>query len=103
MCTDHALYQEGRLFPSHVDENVFISNYGIATDAHVYECLGLTHVVNCTPDVPFVEGVPGLVTMRIPVADTADYDITQYTPQSNKFITDAVDHGHRVLVHCKHG
>lgn len=54
MCSDSADYEEGRLYPSQITDNVFLSNFGVASSKKVLRRLGITHCVNCTVDCPFV-------------------------------------------------
>lgn len=53
MCTDSDDYEEGRLYPSQIADDVFLSNYGVASSKKVLQRLGITHCVNCTVDCPF--------------------------------------------------
>ena len=42
----------GRLFPSCIEKNLYLGNWGVASEKKVFQCLKITHVVNCTPDHP---------------------------------------------------
>lgn len=53
-CTNTPMYEEGRLFPSQITDNIFLSNFGVASSKEVIQTLGITHVLNCTQDCPFV-------------------------------------------------
>ena len=53
-CTNHARYEEGRLYPSQIVDNIFLSNFGVASSKKVTNTLSVTHILNCTKDCPFV-------------------------------------------------
>ena len=97
------------MYPSLVFESfdgaqMYVSNYGAATDPHVFHAMGITHVVNCTPDVSFVEGVnTSVATIRVPVHDVAEADMTPYLQEVFAFMQEAFNNKQKVLVHCKHG
>lgn len=57
MCSNSCFYMEGRLFPSNIEENVFLSNFGVASSKDILHILGITHVLNCTVDCPFADEV----------------------------------------------
>jgi hypothetical protein len=109
LMTGHALYVEGRLFPSQIDDRVFLSNYGVASNPAVVQLLGITHVINCTVDCPFVvlrecDPAVQLALLRIPVIDESDQQIGSYFRMASEFLAAALaDHASRVLIHCKHG
>lgn len=115
LCTDHQNFVEGRLFPSQIDDNVYLSNYGVASNPDVLKLLGITHILNCTKDCPFAgsNGVDDtqLSTsnfpyhfLRVPVVDETDQEIHLYFEQAIKFIQDALSNQNcRVIIHCKHG
>lgn len=102
-----------------VDEPVlggplYLSSHALAHDPAVLRALGITHVINVTPDHPNAPGMEhphheGIVSyLRIPVVDSVDVDIGQYFAQACEFIDRAFDRprGARapaVLVHCRHG
>ena len=111
LMTGHPHYVEGRLFPSQIDDRVFLSNYGVASNPDVVRLLGITHVINCTVDCPFVVLPPECDPMavqpallRIPVIDESDQQIGSYFRVASEFLDAALaDHVSRVLIHCKHG
>ena len=90
LCTDNGKYKEGQLYPSEINENVYLCNLGVATNVDVLKAIGITHVVNCTPNSPFATKVSSterelddsslsqvetLQTLRIPIVDDADENI----------------------------
>jgi hypothetical protein len=109
LCKDGDGYEEGRLFPSHVLPQVYLSNYGIASDPRAIQCMGITHVVNCTPHHPFAcaEGPHATINMRVAVTDIAEDALRMQTffEPATAFMNDAVQKNpnNKILVHCKHG
>ena len=132
MCTGNANYIEGLLFPSEISDNMYLSNYGVASNPTVLHLMKITHVINCTEDCPFVtdivtqndsdidgssssdllEKVSHIKNMRVPVTDTHSHIIAAFFDKAYDFIesalvaTDIEGNCHsqaRILVHCKHG
>ena len=113
LCTDHVNYVEGRLFASQIGERVFLSNFGVASNPDVITLLGISHIINCTVDCPFVDcsspeehpNLTSLVKLRVPVVDERDQQICEHFQTAIEFIQSALssDISHRVLIHCKHG
>lgn len=113
MCTADSDYSEGRLYPSQVDNDVFLSNYGVASNPDVISILGITHVVNCTIDCPFVDTSNELETkiednihthqikstvgcsvpqkLRVPVVDDQDQQICDHFQTALEFIQNALN------------
>jgi hypothetical protein len=118
LCSNHPNYLEGRLFPSQIDENVFLSNYGVASNPDILTLLGITHILNCTKDCPFagsngvddtdLQGSVNFSFLRVPVVDERDQEIHLYFRQAIEFIESALttnqrESHNRVVIHCKHG
>jgi protein-tyrosine phosphatase len=116
LCSNHPNYLQGRLFPSKIAENVFLSNYGVASNPDILQLLGITHILNCTKDCPFagsngVDDTELLASsslnfsfLRVPVVDERDQEIHFYFQQAIDFIESALGKdGNRVVIHCKHG
>lgn len=114
-CSDYPGYQHGMLFPSHIEDRVYLCAGGIATNVDVLRALKVTHIVNCTVDYPFVNEIPmdsvgtactlQFDRLRIPVVDDRDSRIQDYFPEAVSFIDTALLQAPEnvVLVHCKHG
>lgn len=122
MLTISKSYAKGTLYPSQITDSVFLSNLGVATNVNALEALGITHVVNCTPECTFanerkdidslspaeIAYANNLEYLRIPVIDDRDVRIADYFDQATEFVQHALaknekDNICRVLVHCKHG
>ena len=127
----HSFFEAGRLYPSLIARQcgtcLFLSNFGVASDPHVYYALQIKFVVNCSRDLPFVDEVASILRsqktltesqrpirtdlgvelidrLRIPVDDSVEHQICEHFTESVKFISEAMEkqEGH-VLIHCKHG
>lgn len=116
LCTSDERYATGRLYPSKITENVYLSNYGVASNPDVLSILNITHIVNCTIECPYAEGVVegdigdegSYKALRVPVTDDRDQNIQIYFDRAVRFINDALSdqkNGKKnvVLIHCKHG
>jgi len=129
MCTDCATFEAGRLYPSHITRTVpltaqpcrrfvieeeasfggplFLSSHALAADPVVLRALGVTHVVNVTPDHPNADHLkaPTIRFLRIPVVDTYTEDLRPHFARACEFIDAAFarEAGAVVLVHCRHG
>jgi len=132
MCTDANNFEPDRLYPSQIigtlpkperplrtarfviEEEVnfggplYLSSHSLASDPVILSCLGITHVVNVTPEYPNVDQLAGRGAtrrfLRIPIVDRCDQDIRQYFESACEFIDKALaQEGAAVLVHCGHG
>ena len=51
--TSHMSYETGRLYPSKITDRIYLSNWGIASDAAIYRIMPFIKcVINCTYDHP---------------------------------------------------
>ena len=82
---------------------------GAGRDAEHKECLcahGITHILNCTDDVPnFHEDDPSLTYCKLWVGDFGnDIGIRRVFPQAHDFVKSAFQETtNKVLVHCANG
>ena len=75
------------------------------------QAAGITHVVNCTPDMPFITAeqvgqastVLGEFRVAVPDEDGAADEIAGYFDPATEFIDAAVKAGGKVYVHCETG
>jgi len=124
MCTDYAAFEPDRLYPSQItrtpamapqcrpfviEEEVcfggalFLSSHALAADPVVLAALGVTHVVNVTPDHPNAD-LLNIRFLRIPVVDNGTEDLSSHFARACEFIDRAFEReGAVVLVHCRHG
>lgn len=91
----------GQYFSNDCQEIVpglFIGHLGCATDPINLKNHKITRIVDVSrrPYVP----PPGVVVLRIPIPDVADYDIRKILRTTNNFIEQSLKQGHCVLVHC---
>lgn len=103
-CTGYSGFEASRIFPSAIAERLFLSHWSLASDPFVVcACLGATHVVNCTPDLPCCFEDQGVAYMRVPVKDEQGADLLAHLEPAAAFIREALAAGGVVLAHCKHG
>lgn len=103
-CSDLTGFEPSRIYPSCVAERLFLGHWALASDPFVVKsCLGATHVVNCTPEHPCCFQEDGLQYLRVPVADEQSADLLSHLEGAVAFVSDALDSGAVVLLHCKHG
>ncbi|CAE7927622.1 Mkp3, partial [Symbiodinium sp. KB8] len=101
-----------RLYPSLMalvgaETRLFLSNWGVASDPHTYNALGIKYVVNCSPEQQPIHAqlrVKLAGRLRVPVQDGADQRICDHFLESVEFLEKSVgaQSGH-ILIHCKHG
>lgn len=82
----------------------------------VLKTIGITHIVNCTPDVPFITrsqlgleqgraGEDDEFQFRVPVPDVdgAAVALGSYLDSAITFMADAIRSGGKIYVHCETG
>eukprot|EP01084_Bolivina_argentea_P050090 92099_1 len=58
MCSDNKYYEEGRLFPSQITNNIYLCNWGIASDGCIFKILNnIKYVINVTCDHPNIYNI----------------------------------------------
>ena len=87
--------------------NLFIGSAGAAYNFSGLVAANITHIVDVTPSV--IPRFPG-VFEYMHISDVHDYDeiedgenLAQYFPYSTEYISNALDQGGKVLVHCSEG
>jgi protein-tyrosine phosphatase len=109
MSTGGGGYEQSRLYPSEVMTRLYLSSHALAYDPAILLNLNVTHVVNVTPDHPnaprtdALKERPPIKYHRIPIVDDSSENIREYLTDAVAFISDAIDKGGVVLVHCRHG
>ena len=113
----------GRNAPTVIDDVVWLGPAPVNQSSEAYDdsdtshvavlrAAGITHVVNCTPDVPFISATQlGLAAgaavgeFRVPVPDEdgAADALDSFLDAATSFIQDAAAAGGRVYVHCETG
>lgn len=96
--------------PSHILPHLFLGAKKDAEDRELMQRLGITSVLNVTPDCPnYHEDLPGFRYKQLPIYDTWHQNIARFFDESYEFIdsTDAalpqnIGTG-RTLVHCSAG
>jgi hypothetical protein len=83
---------------------LFLGDKRVAQDKEYLKEKGLCHVVNATSEIRnYFESEAPFRYFQCPVADTEVAKLSPFLPGAVKFIQDAIDHGHHVLVHCRQG
>jgi predicted protein tyrosine phosphatase len=82
---------------------LYLSGAVEASSLHLLRYYGITHVINATEDLLLPEETQAFVSMRIPLRDVEEEDITPYFAPAASFIDSALETGGGVLVHCHAG
>jgi len=81
---------------------VFLGNAASSANLIGLQRAGTTHVVNATATLPnHFEGT--LSYLRLPLNDSLDDDLTPHLERACRFMSEALEHGGSVLVHCQQG
>lgn len=80
---------------------LYLSNFQPATNFDFLKTLGITHIVNASS----IENMfPGdLKYYRLKIDDLPSENISKYFEEINAFISNAINSGGKVLVHCDAG
>lgn len=98
-CSDFPGFEATRVYPSWVDQRVFLCHWAVAADAFVVRtCLHSTHVVNCTPHHACCFEGEGVQYFRVPVPDEASAQILPYLEPAVAFISGALANPDAVVV-----
>eukprot|EP00798_Chlamydomonas_sp_ICE-L_P019829 gene19829-26516_t len=89
---------------------LYIGNQTAAQDRNVQGAHGITHIVNCTADMPnYHEGAEGLSYYRFDVSshwrhmDATEESVTRFVEPMFTFVDKALEKGDGVLIHCLAG
>jgi protein tyrosine/serine phosphatase len=89
---------------------IFIGNAQAAQSVDILKANGIKRIVNCTDNMPiFLEGREGLKHLRFDVSswsryvDHTDQSIRNFTSPLFSFITEGLENGEGVMVHCLAG
>ena len=91
------------LYPAMVLPRLFLGGVESAEDRKVASDLGLTHVLTITADPHAVDVPPWCERLQLTLRDEKDEDIAQFFDTTFEFLSEALERGGRVLVHCKMG
>lgn len=80
---------------------LYLGNAAFASDIELLSGLGITHIVNCAKEVPdYFKGNFNFQYLHLLLNDVPDENISRFFTVSKDFITDALENGGVVLVHC---
>ena len=89
---------------------IYIGNAQAAQSETILAQHGISRVVNCTDNMPnFLEGRPGFKYLRFDVSNwgryigSGDNSVRAFTDPLFKFVTESLEGGHSVMVHCLAG
>lgn len=91
---------------SQINEHLFIGNYKIAKDVERLEEHGITCVVNCADALEHIVHSydDSMKWLHLPMYDCEfTGDVETYIPTAIEFIDEAIDEGHKILIHCHAG
>ena len=82
--------------------NIYIGNYSTSTNFDLLKTLGITHIISAIPtfNPPFEDKFKYL---HIEAYDDESQDITKYFEISNEFISECLNQGGKILIHCMGG
>ena len=82
--------------------NIYIGNYSTSTNYELLKRLGITHIISAIPtfNPPFEDKFNYL---HIEAYDDESQDINQYFEISNEFISECLNQGGKILIHCMGG
>ena len=81
---------------------VFLGNAASSQNWIGLQRAGMTHVVNATTTLSnHFDGM--LSYLRVPIDDSIDDDLTPHLERACRFMSEALEHGGSVLVHCQQG
>ncbi|PSC74445.1 MAP kinase phosphatase with leucine-rich repeats 3 [Micractinium conductrix] len=89
--------------PCRLMPRLYLSGAVEASSLHMLRHLGITHVLNATEDLLLPEEGLGFTTLRCPLRDVEEEDITPHLPDASAFIDEGLASGGSVLVHCHAG
>lgn len=83
--------------------SLFISSHQVAADLEILKRSGITHIVNTAADVCFnhFQGQFQYLTYYLKDANNEEISILFY--RTLKWVSDAIESGGRVLIHCREG
>lgn len=88
-------------FPNESNQVIYLSGDSGANDFAKLSELGITHILNVSDCIPnYYENTNSITYMRVPIQDYGSICLRDYFTEVFKFITNALESGGRILVHC---
>ena len=90
---------------SKLTDNIYLSCFRVANEAALLQSVGITHVLNCAAnsDSFSVSESPEFTYLRLPIADNSEKNFNEFVFEATNFISEAINCGGKVLIHCKEG
>jgi protein-tyrosine phosphatase len=82
-----------------ITDQIYLGNYTAAEDRALLHNLGITHIINVTPELPLFPGE--FIYLCIPVIDLEETDISKYFRVAKQFISQELSK--KIFVHCMAG
>jgi predicted protein tyrosine phosphatase len=93
--------------PVEVNPRLYLGDAKAALSCECHQRHGFMLVVNCTTNIPFIDGVENATHVRVPVEDNGNVEEIEKLEQKLPEIVNVIDkhltQGHKVLVHCHMG
>ncbi|CAG9313797.1 unnamed protein product [Blepharisma stoltei] len=87
-----------------ISPNFYISGYNSATNSQSLVSEGITHILNLVGEEKCPNRFPGRFTYKnLKIPDNPKIDILFFIYFAIEFISSAIEHGGKVLVHCLRG
>ena len=104
MIEKHTKIKINPLHGCEVYPKLYIGNYMFASDKHILNKLGITHIINAAIEIPnYFEFDDSFNYLHLDMYDIPEQNVSQFFDISTNFIEDALKNGHSVLVHCRAG
>ena len=87
--------------PSKIRNNLYLGSHAHARSSAMMKAIGVNLIVNCTTTIPNYH--EGIEYKRFPLTDVAQDPIELYFEDACLTITDAIQKGKTVFVHCEAG
>ncbi|XP_037068202.1 probable rhodanese domain-containing dual specificity protein phosphatase [Pollicipes pollicipes] len=89
-------------YPSLVEDDLMLGRADQATNPNVVYDMRISHIVNLL-DMSQLKVFSHVSYLLVPLGDSEDQELLSVLPRIFKFITDALETGGRVLIHCDQG
>ncbi|XP_028029628.1 dual specificity protein phosphatase MPK-4-like [Bombyx mandarina] len=88
-----------------IDKNLYLGNLACAHSQTTIQTLGITHIltVDLVPLPRIILERPHLIFRYVKLADVPKEDLISHLPTTNNYISEAIDSGGTILVHCYFG
>ena len=82
--------------------SIYVSGHVPATDVALLRGKNISRVLNCTQTNSIISS-DGIQVKRLPMCDTANFELKSVLLEAIEFVSEAVNGGRAILVHCHAG